>query len=53
MAIQSRLLALPAELRNRIYYFAVVEDHPIDVSKTRGHIRESALLRTSQQLRNE
>ena len=32
-----RLMALPAELRRRVYYFAVVEPHPLPLMTYRFH----------------
>lgn len=34
-----RLMALPAELRRRVYYFAVVEPHPLPLITYRFHRR--------------
>lgn len=51
---------LPAELRNRIYHLALVEDEPIEVTDNFGLIlkpyapsHQPALTRTSRQIRSE
>ena len=51
-ALQFRLQDLPAELRNTIYRYALVETVQIDVSPS-GRVREPALLRTSKGIRRE
>ena len=54
MSIQSSkptLLGLPAEIRNKIYRYALVEQAPIDI--TEHSCVEAALTRTSRQLRFE
>lgn len=49
------LLALPAELRNRIYEFAIVESTPIDMvmRKRTGSDAQPGLTRTCRQIRQE
>ena len=47
----SRLLELPAELRNRIYCYAVVSDTSVPVGA--NSFSEPALLATSKQIRDE
>ena len=47
----SRLLALPAELRDAIYTYAVIE--PGEIRLTQGTCAEPALLRTCRQIREE
>ncbi|KAK5121490.1 hypothetical protein LTR85_005323 [Meristemomyces frigidus] len=49
----SRLLDLPAELRNLIYAFAVVQDEPIPIPTEAPYIQEPALLATNRQVRAE
>lgn len=54
LATTSRLLKLPAELRNQIYHFALVEDEPVRVSDPRLHRRrEPSLLSVCRQIRDE
>lgn len=57
---ESPLLALPPELRTRIYEYAVVEETPVSVGEQspvtfawQPRIREPALLHTNRQLRAE
>ena len=51
----SRLLALPAEIRNYIYTFAVVEDSPIEYYEVRksSFLGGPAILRVCRQTRTE
>ena len=46
-------LDLPAELRNEIYTYALVERIPIDVNHSRPYLREPAMLFVSRQVRPE
>ena len=50
MAAQSRLLALPAELRNRIYEYALLQDGGIRVMP---RLSQPSLLLTSRQICQE
>ena len=55
---QFRLLRLPAELRNRIYHLAVVNEKPLDIVHHKRYRRakapqQPALASTSKQLREE
>ncbi|KAK4546849.1 hypothetical protein LTR36_001581 [Oleoguttula mirabilis] len=52
MASNSPFLALPAELRNNIYQFAVCADPVVRVTET-GHIIQPNLAATCKQVRNE
>ena len=50
----SRLLSLPPELRNYIYSFALVNPtDPVRIHHSRPYVREPALLRVNQQVRQE
>jgi hypothetical protein len=50
---KSPLLKLPAELRNEIYYLALVETDPHIITITDAGIEEPALLQTSKEVRGE
>lgn len=47
------LLGLPAELRNRIYRFALVQPKTIDLDETKWHTHQPAVLKTCKQIRRE
>ena len=50
----SRLLSLPPELRNHIYRYVLVQEHPVNVRYTiRTILREPTLLATNRQIRSE
>jgi hypothetical protein len=46
-------LDLPAEIRNRIHNYALVVHNPVELDRGRYLIKEPALLKTGQQVRNE
>lgn len=48
-----RLLSLPGELRNRIYYAALVSDRTIEIDKARWSTHQPALLKTCKTIRAE
>ena len=48
-----RLLSLPGELRNRIYYAALVSDRTIEIDKARWSTHQPALLKTCKTIRVE
>lgn len=47
------LLGLPAELRNRIYRFALIKPKSIDIDKIKWPTHQPALLKTCKQIRRE
>ena len=52
MAVPSRLTSLPAELRNRIYRLALINDKPLNITSKKTN-QEPALLATNRQIRAE
>lgn len=49
----SKLLGLPAELRNRIYRFALIEPKTIELDKSKWPAHQPAVLKTCRQIRHE
>lgn len=47
------LLGLPAELRNRIYRFALIKPKTIDIDQSKWPTHQPALLKTCKQIRRE